>query len=142
MKTELLVQMDGLARSDDLVFLLAASNLPWQVYCTAITGFISLPSCEGLDSTLTPSCEGLDSTLTPSCEGLDSTLVTLRVEPRNFLFSSLAPLPQLGPQQRKIFNSCPSPVFLVHKLWCDKCIDITYRYKVLELSIAFFDQDI
>ena len=31
MKTELLIQMDGLARSNDLVFLLAASNLPWQV---------------------------------------------------------------------------------------------------------------
>ena len=31
MKTELLVQMDGLARSDDLVFLLAASNLPWML---------------------------------------------------------------------------------------------------------------
>ncbi|PVD19895.1 hypothetical protein C0Q70_20389 [Pomacea canaliculata] len=29
MKTELLVQMDGLAKTDDLVFLLAASNLPW-----------------------------------------------------------------------------------------------------------------
>ena len=29
MKTELLVQMDGLAKSNDLVFLLAASNLPW-----------------------------------------------------------------------------------------------------------------
>lgn len=29
MKTELLVQMDGLARSEDLVFVLAASNLPW-----------------------------------------------------------------------------------------------------------------
>lgn len=29
MKTELLVQMDGLSRSNDLVFLLAASNLPW-----------------------------------------------------------------------------------------------------------------
>lgn len=29
MKTELLMQMDGLAKSDDLVFLLAASNLPW-----------------------------------------------------------------------------------------------------------------
>ena len=32
MKTELLVQMDGLAKTDDLVFLLAASNLPWYVY--------------------------------------------------------------------------------------------------------------
>lgn len=29
LKTELLVQMDGLAKSSDLVFLLAASNLPW-----------------------------------------------------------------------------------------------------------------
>ena len=29
MKTELLVQMDGLSKSSDLVFLLAASNLPW-----------------------------------------------------------------------------------------------------------------
>ncbi|XP_068430116.1 katanin p60 ATPase-containing subunit A-like 2 [Clinocottus analis] len=31
MKTELLVQMDGLARSEDLVFVLAASNLPWEL---------------------------------------------------------------------------------------------------------------
>ncbi|XP_068609052.1 katanin p60 ATPase-containing subunit A-like 2 [Brachionichthys hirsutus] len=31
MKTELLVQMDGLARSDELVFVLAASNLPWEL---------------------------------------------------------------------------------------------------------------
>jgi SpoVK/Ycf46/Vps4 family AAA+-type ATPase len=31
MKTELLVQMDGLAKSDDLVFLLAASNIPWYL---------------------------------------------------------------------------------------------------------------
>lgn len=31
MKTELLVQMDGLAKTDDLVFLLAASNIPWLV---------------------------------------------------------------------------------------------------------------
>jgi katanin p60 ATPase-containing subunit A1 len=31
MKTELLVQMDGLNKSDELVFLLAASNLPWEL---------------------------------------------------------------------------------------------------------------
>ncbi|XP_071588392.1 katanin p60 ATPase-containing subunit A-like 2 isoform X2 [Heliangelus exortis] len=31
MKTELLMQMDGLAQSDDLVFVLAASNLPWEL---------------------------------------------------------------------------------------------------------------
>uniref|UniRef100_A0A1I8J4N0 LisH domain-containing protein n=2 Tax=Macrostomum lignano TaxID=282301 RepID=A0A1I8J4N0_9PLAT len=30
-KTELLVQMDGLAKTDELVFLLAASNLPWEL---------------------------------------------------------------------------------------------------------------
>ncbi|XP_014893364.1 katanin p60 ATPase-containing subunit A-like 2 isoform X1 [Poecilia latipinna] len=31
MKTELLIQMDGLATSEDLVFVLAASNLPWEL---------------------------------------------------------------------------------------------------------------
>ncbi|XP_019938168.1 katanin p60 ATPase-containing subunit A-like 2 isoform X2 [Paralichthys olivaceus] len=31
MKTELLVQMDGLVRSEELVFVLAASNLPWEL---------------------------------------------------------------------------------------------------------------
>ncbi|AWP15027.1 putative katanin p60 ATPase-containing subunit A-like 2-like [Scophthalmus maximus] len=31
MKSELLVQMDGLVRSEELVFVLAASNLPWEL---------------------------------------------------------------------------------------------------------------
>eukprot|EP00899_Mesostigma_viride_P023450 jgi/Mesvir1/428/Mv11310-RA.1 len=31
MKTELLVQMDGLAKSSELVFLLGATNLPWEL---------------------------------------------------------------------------------------------------------------
>jgi katanin p60 ATPase-containing subunit A1 len=31
LKTELLIQMDGLGRSDDLVFVLAATNLPWAL---------------------------------------------------------------------------------------------------------------
>ena len=31
MKTEILLQMDGLAKTSELVFLLAASNLPWEL---------------------------------------------------------------------------------------------------------------
>jgi katanin p60 ATPase-containing subunit A1 len=31
MKTELLIQMDGLSKSNDLVFVLAASNMPWDL---------------------------------------------------------------------------------------------------------------
>jgi katanin p60 ATPase-containing subunit A1 len=31
LKTELLIQMDGLARTDDKIFVLAASNLPWDL---------------------------------------------------------------------------------------------------------------
>ncbi|XP_039070732.1 katanin p60 ATPase-containing subunit A-like 2 isoform X2 [Hibiscus syriacus] len=31
LKTELLIQMDGLMRSDELVFVLAATNLPWEL---------------------------------------------------------------------------------------------------------------
>eukprot|EP00967_Tisochrysis_lutea_P094794 scaffold137927_cov18-Tisochrysis_lutea.AAC.1 len=31
MKTELLIQMDGLAKSNALVFVLAATNLPWEL---------------------------------------------------------------------------------------------------------------
>lgn len=31
MKTEILLQMDGLSKTSELVFLLAASNLPWEL---------------------------------------------------------------------------------------------------------------
>eukprot|EP00750_Incisomonas_marina_P032085 INCI8822.1.p1 GENE.INCI8822.1~~INCI8822.1.p1 ORF type:complete len:481 (-),score=94.71 INCI8822.1:293-1735(-) len=31
MKTEVLIQMEGLAKTDDLVFVLAATNLPWDL---------------------------------------------------------------------------------------------------------------
>ncbi|XP_065878803.1 uncharacterized protein [Euphorbia lathyris] len=31
LKTELLVQMDGLTRTDELVFVLAATNIPWEL---------------------------------------------------------------------------------------------------------------
>ena len=36
MKTELLIQMDGLNKSDALVFVLAASNIPWVGYATGL----------------------------------------------------------------------------------------------------------
>lgn len=32
LKTELLIQLDGLAQSDERIFLLATSNLPWFVH--------------------------------------------------------------------------------------------------------------
>jgi katanin p60 ATPase-containing subunit A1 len=31
MKTEILIQMDGLSKTNDHVFILAASNLPWEL---------------------------------------------------------------------------------------------------------------
>ena len=51
MKTELLVQMDGLSKSDDLVFLLAASNLPWlvtHIYSAGNTDIDTLLSVEDI----------------------------------------------------------------------------------------------
>ena len=70
MKTEILVQMDGLAKSDALVFVLAATNLPWELDMAMLRRLekrimVPLPCVEGrgaiLDSLLgdrtSPACD-------------------------------------------------------------------------------------
>lgn len=51
MKTELLIQMDGLAKTHDVVFVLAASNLPWDLDAAMLRRLekrvlVDLPSAE------------------------------------------------------------------------------------------------
>ncbi|OQV13169.1 Katanin p60 ATPase-containing subunit A-like 2 [Hypsibius exemplaris] len=51
MKTEILIQMDGLARCNDVVFVLAASNLPWELDTAMVRRlekrvFVDLPGVE------------------------------------------------------------------------------------------------
>jgi katanin p60 ATPase-containing subunit A1 len=57
MKTELLIQMDGLARTKDHVFILATSNIPWQLDMALIRRlekriFIGMPDFDALVSML------------------------------------------------------------------------------------------
>ncbi|PRP89710.1 hypothetical protein PROFUN_00052 [Planoprotostelium fungivorum] len=62
MKTELLIQMDGLSKSDDLVFVLAVSNMPWSLDSALLRRlekriFVPLPNHEaraGLVKSLLP----------------------------------------------------------------------------------------
>uniref|UniRef100_K3WAC3 AAA+ ATPase domain-containing protein n=1 Tax=Globisporangium ultimum (strain ATCC 200006 / CBS 805.95 / DAOM BR144) TaxID=431595 RepID=K3WAC3_GLOUD len=51
MKTELLIQMDGLSKTNDVVFVLAASNLPWELDAAMLRRLekrvlVDLPSSE------------------------------------------------------------------------------------------------
>ncbi|KAK1936609.1 Katanin p60 ATPase-containing subunit A-like 2 [Phytophthora citrophthora] len=55
MKTELLIQMDGLSKTDDVVFVLAASNLPWDLDAAMLRRLekrvlVDLPSTEARQS--------------------------------------------------------------------------------------------
>ncbi|XP_026196330.1 katanin p60 ATPase-containing subunit A-like 2 [Anabas testudineus] len=67
MKTELLVQMDGLARSEDLVFVLAASNLPWELDHAMLRRLekrilVSLPSSQARQAMISHWLPPLNST--------------------------------------------------------------------------------
>lgn len=55
MKTELLIQMDGLSKTNDVVFVLAASNLPWELDAAMLRRLekrvlVDLPSPEARQS--------------------------------------------------------------------------------------------
>ena len=63
MKTELLVQMDGIARTNDLVFVLAATNLPWQLDQSVLRRlekrvFVDVPCADAREAILTRCLEG------------------------------------------------------------------------------------
>lgn len=90
MKTELLIQMDGLLRdTQDQVFLLAASNLPWDLDSAMLRRLekrvlVDLPSAEAREAMFRSSlpegfAEGLDyrklSTLTKEWSGSDIRLL-------------------------------------------------------------------
>lgn len=89
MKTELLIQMDGLAKTDDVVFVLAASNLPWDLDAAMLRRLekrvlVDLPSAEArsalfasLLESYTPECFSFDEAvrLTEGYSGADIKLV-------------------------------------------------------------------
>lgn len=55
MKTELLIQLDGLSKSNTHVFLLAASNLPWELDMAMLRRLekrilVSLPDCQAREA--------------------------------------------------------------------------------------------
>ncbi|EKX46166.1 hypothetical protein GUITHDRAFT_157748 [Guillardia theta CCMP2712] len=63
MKTELLIQMDGVMSSSDLVFLLCASNLPWDLDSALLRRlekriFVPLPSEEARKNIIRKRTEG------------------------------------------------------------------------------------
>ncbi|RLN51910.1 hypothetical protein BBJ28_00002198 [Nothophytophthora sp. Chile5] len=89
MKTELLIQMDGLAKTNDVVFVLAASNLPWDLDAAMLRRLekrvlVDLPSPEArhalfasLLEPYTPSDFGFDEAVkrTDGYSGADLKLV-------------------------------------------------------------------
>ncbi|KIZ02954.1 hypothetical protein MNEG_5000 [Monoraphidium neglectum] len=75
MKTELLIQLDGLARRrDELVFVLAATNMPWELDMALLRRLekrilVPLPSCAARRAMLTALLAGRCGGADASCSG-------------------------------------------------------------------------
>lgn len=67
MKTELLIQLDGLIKSSgERVFLLAASNLPWELDMALLRRLekrilVTLPNLEAREGMITRNLDGLQN---------------------------------------------------------------------------------
>jgi katanin p60 ATPase-containing subunit A1 len=80
LKTELLVQMDGLTKSNELVFVLAATNLPWQLDSAMLRRLekrilVPLPEAEArrgiFEELLLPQSNGVELPFNAMVEGTE-----------------------------------------------------------------------
>lgn len=116
LKTELLIQMDGLTKTNDLVFVLAATNLPWELDAAMLRRLekrilVPLPEAEarqamfeGLLPSMTSNVEVPYETLVEKTEGYSGSDIRLvckeaAMQPLRRLMSVLEASDELIPEE-------------------------------------------